>query len=606
MAGKIDKEFLQKHHFWLLQGVLALGLVLAWFGLMVSVPAEIEAKGGENATKKKALDAAKAQSKEVLRKYDERKQELFNLRGQRWKDMWEVQKDMYEWPAVLGEDQLAKTVNMTFGDNIANAELLQAFQTQYAKEYENLAKAVAPMQFNNGWQGVLRHVAAWRLTPESEEVWLALEDLWIQRELVNTVAKINTDAAKLAPAPNSQPGRTRSFSNRTWKVDLEIAEVPGGQYQLKGKIKNLTDRLQPYGANGGLVLKVWLSDDMNAKPFEFLIQGSSLEGGKEEVVRELPKEHKIYEGRVVGLFRVEQAFDARTLPVKRFDKVALGYVSARHSLADLEMTPFSVKAVEAANPAAAEGAPGSPVGPGGPAGPPGPMGPPGAFGPMGSGGDAGAASGDLSPNGLVRRRYVSRTDQVRFMPVAMTVVCDQTYSADVLTVLANSRLRLQIVQSHLSRFRGAISYFGESAAAGPGEVNGPGGPPMGPPGAFPGGPPPGPMGPPMGPPGAFPMGPPGGFPGGFPGFGSASAPRSSSEDVASGNLIDLSVYGIASLYEKFQTAPRKDAAAVEEPAPVAPAAPVVPAPMTPVPTETPMPAPKEPMVPPPPVVDPKG
>ncbi len=594
MAGKIDKEFLKKHHFWLLQGVIALGLVLAWFGLMVSVPDEISAKGEDNLKKKKVLDAAKAQSRATLSEYDKRKLELFNLRGQRWKDMWEIQKEMYEWPAVLGEDQLAKVQGLTFGDNISNASLLEAFKTQLGKEYENLAKAIAPMQFNNGWQAVLRHVAAWRLTPESEEVWLALEDLWVQREIVQTLAKINEKAAKFDPlnaAEDPSKTRKRSFQNRTWKVDLELVDA-GGAYQLKGSITNRTDRLQPYGANNGLILKVWLSDDPNARPFEFLIQGSSLEGGKEEKIRELPKEHKIYDGRVVGLYRVEQVFDARTLPVKRFDKLALGYTSARHSLADLEMTPFSTKAVEAETPAAADGAPGAPGFPPGPGGPPpgagGPMAPPGAFG--AGAGDA-AAKGDMSPNLLVRRRYVNRTDQVRFMPIALSVVCDQIYSADVLTALANSRLRMQIVQSHLGRFRGTISYFGEGATAAPDGPSTPGAFPM-----APGGPPPsplsrpGPMGPPMG--FAPPMGP-GAF-GGFPGLGSSSAPRSSSEDVASGNLIDFSVYGIASLYEKYQAVPRKDAAApapvnpappAPAPAPVAPAAPM-PAPVVP---ETPMP-----------------
>ena len=577
MAGKIDKEFLKKHHFWLLQGVIALGLVLAWFGLMVSVPDEIAAKGDDNLKKKKTLDAAKAQSRATLFEYDKRKLELFNLRGQRWKDMWEIQKEMYEWPAVLGEDQLAKVQGLTFGDNISNASLLEAFKTQLGKEYENLAKAIAPMQFNNGWQAVLRHVAAWRLTPESEEVWLALEDLWVQREIVQTVAKINEKAAKfdqLNPAEDPSKSRKRSFQNRTWKADLEIVEA-GGVYQLKGTIKNRTDRLQPYGANNGLFLKVWLSDDPNARPFEFLIQGSSLEGGKEEKIRELPKEHKIYDGRVVGLYRVEQVFDARTLPVKRFDKLALGYTSARHSLADLEMTPFSTKAVEAETPAAVEGAPGGPMAP-----PGGPMAPPGAFG---TGGDAAAAKGDMSPNLLVRRRYVNRTDQVRFMPIALSVVCDQIYSADVLTALANSRLRMQIVQSHLGRFRGTISYFGEGTTAAPDGPSTPGAFPM-----APGGPPPGPLSRPgpMGPP--PPMGP-GAF-GGFPGVGSSSAPRSSSEDVASGNLIDFSVYGIASLYEKYQTEPRKDAAAPVNPAPPAPVAPAVPAP-APVVPETPMPTP---------------
>lgn len=604
MAAKIDQEFLKKHHFWLLHILLGIGLILAWFGLLVSVPSEIDAKAKENSDKKKSIDATKAQPRATLELYNTRKQELFNLRSKRWQDMWEIQKGMYEWPTSLGEETLARTTNLSFGKEIVDNPLLDVFKTQYTKDYAALEKEVAPMQFNNGWQSVLRHVYNWRLTPESEEVWLALEDMWVQREIVRTLAKINTDAAKFFPVNAMEDPlktRTRSFYNRTWKVDLEIADAPGGNYILKGKIKNLTERLQPFGANNELLLKVWLSDDPNAKPFEFAIEGTTLDGLKEEVVKTLPNRHKIFEGRVTGIYRVEQVFDARTVPVKRFDKIALGYTSARHSLAELEMTTFSAKAAEAEAAKAAEkassvgGPGGSPGGPGGPGGP----------GPMGdvSGSGTAATSGDFTPNFLARRRYVHRTDQVRSMPIGITVVADQTYSADVLTVLANSRLRLQIVQSHLARFRGTISYTGNTGgnptfpggSPDSGEFGGsrPGGSPM----------PPGGPGFPMPPGGAgFPM-PPGGpgFPGGSSGYpGSGIPTRSSAEDIVAGNLIELSVYGIASLYEKFATEAPKTDGTTAAPVTPAPMEPMAPAPVEP---KTPAPMPTEPKAPAP--VDPK-
>ncbi|WP_193788994.1 hypothetical protein [Zavarzinella formosa] len=202
---------------------------------------------------------------------------------------------------------------------------------------------------------------------------------------------------------------------------------------------------------------------------------------------------------------------------------------------------------------------------------------PGGFGAPGGSGANSEAAKELSPNGLVRRRYVHRTDQVRSMPIGIMLICDQTYSADVLTVLANSKLRMQIVQSHLSRFRGTISYFGEpggSSSSTPGFPMPPGGvgfPPMG-----------------SGNPG-FPMPPanPGRMEGGNPGFPSSlGAPRSSSEDMVAGNLIELSVYGIASLYEKFELPDaKKDEAKKDEakkddtPMPM----PMTPAPMNNVP-----------------------
>jgi len=209
------------------------------------------------------------------------------------------------------------------------------------------------------------------------------------------------------------------------------------------------------------------------------------------------------------------------------------------------------------------GIPGGPVGAGAgiPGAPPGPAAP-GVGGMGGLGG--GQQQTNVTFNGLVRPRYIHRTDQVRAMPVGMSIIADQAFVQDVLTALANCKLRFQTVQTHLTRFRGSLSYASQSQGSnmfmpGPGEegssdaerrgAGGPGGPP-------------GPAGPPIpgmpargGPPGGFPGmpglppffgGPGGGFPGSFSGI------RSSAEDQVAGNLVEVGIYGITSLYEKFQ------------------------------------------------------
>src|SRR5439155_23202643 len=71
----------------------------------------------------------------------------------------------------------------------------------------------------------------------------------------------------------------------------------------------------------------------------------------------------------------------------------------------------------------------------------------------GGGGFGGAAtSTDVTDNGLPRRRYIHRTDQVRAMPIGLAVIADQAYVQDVLTAMANCKLRFQTVQTHLTRF----------------------------------------------------------------------------------------------------------------------------------------------------------
>jgi hypothetical protein len=607
MAAKLDKEMLKKQHFWLLLIPVVIGLLLAWIGLFVGVSSATEEKEKANDAAKQEIDRATAQSREVLKLYDKRKDELYKLRMQRHKEMYDLQQSVYEWPKSLGEDQIAKVKELKFGADISDQSFLNTFRDHYAKEYDTLVSDVAPMQFAGGWYTVLRHVSKWNRNATPEDVWLASEDFWVEREMIRSLARVNVDAAKLVPRTPPEAGlRKRAFASRTWELTLQMTDKSNG-VALEGTIRNLTPRLQPYNVNNELVFNVWLSDDPSAKPFQFVVEGASLEGGKTEPIKFVEKRHIVFEGNPRGLYRVEQVFDVRTAPVKRLDKLALGYLSARHNQAELQMSAFSDK--EAAADKDTAPAAGGPGGGGGPGGPPpmgaAPSGPAvaGAGVSAPGGGLGGAAAGDFTFNNLARRRYISRTDQVRAMPIGLTVIADQSYVQDVLTAVANCKLRFQTVQTHIERFRGSLAYSpsssGDGAPAFPGMPGMPGGPP--PRGGGEDDRPIGPAGPPvagsgMGP-GVFPGFPsvPGlpAFPGSFPGFG-GSMPRSSNEDQVATNLVAISMYGITTLYEKFEPPADKDKKVDSDTEPAKTEPPTVDpkagpgAPMTPMSTPTPI------------------
>lgn len=340
---------------------------------------------------------------------------------------------------------------------------------------------------------------------------------------------------------------------------------------VQGTITNLSDRLQAYNANNALMLNLWLTPEGDSRPFLFAIEGASLEGGKSEPIKFVEKKHTVFEGTPRGIYRVEQVYDIRTAPVKRVDRLELGYTSARHNKAELQMSAFSTAAAAAEGAAAgvAPGStPGAPVGPSTGGGPPGPGGRGGMSTPGAGNDGAGAGPADRTFNGLVRRRYIHLTAQVRAVPVGMTIIADQAYVQDVLTAIANSKIRFQTVQTHLARFRSSLAYSTTGSSSGPmppGGMEGSG--PM----------PPTPGGPGFGGAGGAPMPPRGGPAVGVPGFGGpgfggpgfggpptggfggpANAPRSSNEDTVASNLIELSIYGIASLYEKFDPNAVKD------------------------------------------------
>jgi hypothetical protein len=209
--------------------------------------------------------------------------------------------------------------------------------------------------------------------------------------------------------------------------------------------------------------------------------------------------------------------------------------------------------------------------------------------------------GAVSPNGLIRNRYIDVTEQVRRMPVGLVVVVDQANVQDFLTAFANSRLRIQTTQVHWQHMRDSIKPPVEgSSGGGPGVPGGPaasggirpGGGGAGPdddarmgsgggaglgggkfrPGssaAMPGSPGPGmapgrPLMPGMPPmmPGTMPSVPGGGIPGGMPGLGSGAEDHE--DDM---NLVELAIYGVASLYERYP--PKKDQAAPEATTPPA-------------------------------------
>src|SRR6185436_1692718 len=104
MAAKLDKEMMKKQHFWLLLIPLFIGLLLAWMGLFFGVAEATDEKAQANETEKKKVDSAKAQSKKMLELYDQRKEELFGLRTLRWKEMWDLQQPIYDWPSAIDPD----------------------------------------------------------------------------------------------------------------------------------------------------------------------------------------------------------------------------------------------------------------------------------------------------------------------------------------------------------------------------------------------------------------------------------------------------------------------------------------------------------------------
>ncbi len=60
---------------------------------------------------------------------------------------------------------------------------------------------------------------------------------------------------------------------------------------------------------------------------------------------------------------------------------------------------------------------------------------------------------EVTENGLMRYRYSDRTGEVRRMPLGLVLIVDQAHVPEVHTALINSNLRFQITQSNFQHFR---------------------------------------------------------------------------------------------------------------------------------------------------------
>lgn len=542
----MDKEMLKKHHFWVLLGVFLLPALAVTAFLFTSVSAATSESLAKIDKHGKDLEASakSALSKSLESGLNDQKKVLVDHRMDMWQEAWKIQAPIYTWPQNLDTNVLRTLENLPFGGEIASSDQRSFMRNSntYLKEYEDFTdEKKHVVQFNGGWRNVLTYVPDWdtKPVPQSEELWLAYEDLWVQRELVRIVHTVNQSVAAFKEVskeefPETSP-RHKKFRNRFWEVELKVVEKLDGKGDvLEGTIKNISNRLQVFGRKYELHLNVWLNKD-DEFPFDFVIEGDYLKAGEPnpQPIKSLPK-HRLPRA-ATELAKVEQVFDTLTVPVWRIDRVALGYPSNRTNPLVPKPSTFSKKIIEElqANAAVAPG--GSP---GGSPGGPGELSSEGSSSGFGRGGGGAAANPtERTPAGLVRNRYAAVTNQVRRMQVGMVLILDQDFLPDVLEALANSKLRCQNTQYHWKRFRSGRGPNPSSGST-PGTRGGPGG--VNPEGGeySPG----------------TPMGfTPGGFGSGFgPGFGSGfSGNVAQNTEGLSVSMIELSVYGIASLYEKF-------------------------------------------------------
>lgn len=490
-----------------------------------------------------------------------------------------------------------------FGDELSDTEL-PYYRKHYAEQIPPILEQVQPVdekgkgvvQFPN-WiykkgktppagSPYFNFVAGpWRetsLKEGSREAWTAQEDIWIQRELYRLVRLANDYVADLEGKGGPGKGKTFTFQNPYWQITATL--TPSNQLEVE-----LTNRLS-YRQRTEVEFLVKVGQKTAPVSVKFEKQ-PPLNSGQKSKKMSFPVPSTALPD---GIYGVSQVLNWETAAVKRIDRICIGKgvnpsgtqpgagagvgpgsgimppgavgpgsdavsgsaagmgMAHSHRTLPKGLTPFFKTEAEAGADGQASGDMGAP--PMDPMGqgfaPPGPGGPGGPLGPGGA-----AAAVKLSPNGFAYDRYVELTPQARRVPVGVVLIVDQTHVGRVMAAFGNSRMRFLTTQVLLNRYPNSLRpEQGQMFAKGYG---GPGGPPM--PGLTP-----------FGGPGGLPMIPaPGMFAPGMGGsmgddpynpYGMGRNALTSDEERQSN--LELVLYGIVSLYERYP--PRPGQAATPE------------------------------------------
>lgn len=478
--AKIDQETLKKHHFWILLGVFALFILILVILVPVLVGSEISEKEAAYQTALKNLEtnSTSPTTDGFLSQLDKQKEEVNNLRAIVWRQMFSRQAGVISFPEQLA----ARLRNAKFGSELDDRTRdLYRSDDVYAETYRQMPAIVKPTEFLGGWPNVLQPIS-WSSArlPTSEEVWLSLEDLCVRREILHILREANDTSARFELDNTAKPEDlaksslgpkfSKRFKNRLYQLDLTISEKERGKFVASGKIKNISGRRQVVFQ---LSLDVWLNEqplgNAPVQPVAVDFPVDMLAAGQEATLPEVP----IVTNRAPEeIFRVQIRHNLKTVPIKRIDAIVLGF-NAGHRVADRKPTVAKFSTLTSAN------ASGSEPGTGGGSMPSSGASMPQSMqsamqqmaGMMGGGMGRGTGQqGEVTPNGVQKLRYIDVTDQVRRMPVAVVLVIDQSNLQDVLAAFSNSkRLRFHVTQYHWSRH-----YAQPTTVAAPGSGSGAG------------------------------------------------------------------------------------------------------------------------------------
>ena len=189
----------------------------------------------------------------------------------------------------------------------------------YDKQFTDMKPIIEPTQWPGGDPRFILEPVVWKnRQADSAELWLAQEDIWVKRSVLNIIRDANDIVRVFKPEPlpateKETPGVVHKiFTNPYWRVDLRLEQ---GKL-LTGTIKNITKRRQSLNVK----LKVLVRPDLKLPGQIIPLEGNPISPSDPPLAF---KPVTITSIVPQGIFGLEQVLDRRTVPIKEIGDLCL-------------------------------------------------------------------------------------------------------------------------------------------------------------------------------------------------------------------------------------------------------------------------------------------
>lgn len=187
-----------QHHFWILFVLVLILPIIGWMPASGQFSQQTSAKLTEinDAFSKipNGQHANKTWGEQLDRKVKQAERKNRDARRQ----LWERQEKMMVWPNTIRRDLQPKTYLQEISPIARNI-----YKSNYNVEVRKVWQKIDPFDFETGKGTVLYKLEQMPrqefgdLTPTSQELWDAQEDLWLLTSLFDSIRRVNSDATVL-------------------------------------------------------------------------------------------------------------------------------------------------------------------------------------------------------------------------------------------------------------------------------------------------------------------------------------------------------------------------------------------------------------------------